>query len=200
MKFWKFALAGIVLTISSSANAALIDFGEFTRDTDTGLEWLDLTESTGLSYNDVSSQFGAGGQFEGWAYASVVQIDSLFDSAGGTGPYDIQDKGFQQSSTAVSTLLAFWGTTAGDGFSLPFQSSFIIGTSPLPVNQHEVGLVALNLETNSIMTSSGFNSQADDFTHQAYGHALVRVVPIPAAVWLFGSGLIGLIGFSRRKK
>lgn len=25
-------------------------------------------------------------------------------------------------------------------------------------------------------------------------------VPIPAAVWLFGSGLIGLLGFSRRKK
>ncbi len=26
------------------------------------------------------------------------------------------------------------------------------------------------------------------------------VVPIPAAVWLFGSGLLGLIGFSKRKK
>jgi hypothetical protein len=26
------------------------------------------------------------------------------------------------------------------------------------------------------------------------------VVPIPAAVWLFGSGLIGLIGLARRKK
>jgi hypothetical protein len=28
----------------------------------------------------------------------------------------------------------------------------------------------------------------------------VGVVPIPAAVWLFGSGLIGLIGIARRKK
>ena len=28
----------------------------------------------------------------------------------------------------------------------------------------------------------------------------VTVVPIPAAVWLFGSGLIGLIGIARRKK
>ena len=25
-------------------------------------------------------------------------------------------------------------------------------------------------------------------------------VPIPAAVWLFGSGLIGLVGMARRKK
>jgi hypothetical protein len=28
----------------------------------------------------------------------------------------------------------------------------------------------------------------------------VNVVPIPAAVWLFGSGLLGLIGLARRKK
>ena len=28
----------------------------------------------------------------------------------------------------------------------------------------------------------------------------VAIVPIPAAVWLFGSGLIGLIGIARRKK
>ena len=30
--------------------------------------------------------------------------------------------------------------------------------------------------------------------------ALVEPVPVPAAVWLFGSGLIGLIGVTRRKK
>ena len=28
----------------------------------------------------------------------------------------------------------------------------------------------------------------------------VSAVPIPAAVWLFGSGLLGLIGVARRKK
>ena len=28
----------------------------------------------------------------------------------------------------------------------------------------------------------------------------VNVVPVPAAVWLFGSGLVGLIGVARRKK
>ena len=29
---------------------------------------------------------------------------------------------------------------------------------------------------------------------------LIETVPIPSAVWLFGSGLIGLIGIARRKK
>jgi len=28
----------------------------------------------------------------------------------------------------------------------------------------------------------------------------VNVVPLPAALWLFGSALIGLVGFGRRKK
>jgi len=28
----------------------------------------------------------------------------------------------------------------------------------------------------------------------------VQVVPLPAAVWLFGSGLLGLVGIASRKK
>jgi len=31
------------------------------------------------------------------------------------------------------------------------------------------------------------------------GEAELAAVPIPAAVWLFGSGLLGLIGVARRK-
>ena len=30
--------------------------------------------------------------------------------------------------------------------------------------------------------------------------APVSTVPVPAAVWLFGSGLLGLVGIARRKK
>ncbi len=33
-----------------------------------------------------------------------------------------------------------------------------------------------------------------------FDNVSVNPVPVPAAVWLFGSGLLGLIGFSRRKK
>ena len=43
--------------------------------------------------------------------------------------------------------------------------------------------------------SPGFNgTTADDFPVSG------GAVPVPAAVWLFGSGLIGLVGFARRKK
>lgn len=39
-----------------------------------------------------------------------------------------------------------------------------------------------------------------DFDHISYAVWEVSAVPVPAAVWLFGSGLIGLAGFARRKK
>jgi len=48
----------------------------------------------------------------------------------------------------------------------------------------------LDLTTSS--TGDSFNT---DFI---FGNS--TVVPIPSAVWLFGSGLIGLVGFARRKK
>lgn len=40
---------------------------------------------------------------------------------------------------------------------------------------------------------------APDFTPPGSGFGQA-VVPIPAAVWLFGSGLLGLFGIARRKK
>lgn len=44
-------------------------------------------------------------------------------------------------------------------------------------------------DLNGVNRVRAFNSVADGFA----------VVPVPAAVWLFGSGLLGLIGFARRK-
>ncbi len=38
------------------------------------------------------------------------------------------------------------------------------------------------------------------FTDQHATFAGVSAVPVPAAVWLFGSGLLGLVGVARRKK
>ena len=47
--------------------------------------------------------------------------------------------------------------------------------------------VDFSLSADSTVGMSGFVQQA-------------AVVPVPAAVWLFGSGLLGLVGMARRKK
>lgn len=41
---------------------------------------------------------------------------------------------------------------------------------------------------------------ASDFTGDTLIAKASPVVPVPAAVWLFGSGLLGLVGVARRKK
>ncbi|HFD32315.1 MAG TPA: VPLPA-CTERM sorting domain-containing protein [Gammaproteobacteria bacterium] len=51
--------------------------------------------------------------------------------------------------------------------------------------------------------SSGL--QADNYkTSSFFGWAVqtgdVSAVPVPAAAWLFGSGLLGLVGAARRKR
>ena len=60
---------------------------------------------------------------------------------------------------------------------------------------------SLYLWGNNWINANGGTSDRDAFV-DAGGIALALdlAVPVPAAVWLFGSGLLGLIGMARRKK
>ncbi len=53
-----------------------------TLDKDTCLEWLDLTESEGHSVNHMLSQFGPGGDFEGWRHATQPEVQQFFAANG----------------------------------------------------------------------------------------------------------------------
>ena len=50
------------------------------------------------------------------------------------------------------------------------------------------GLWYINIHTSAILSG------------EIRGQVQVSAVPIPAAAWLFGSGLIGLVGIAKRKK
>ncbi len=66
---------------------------------------------------------------------------------------------------------------------------------------HNLGLTHLS-EFENLMQPGGSGERLND-TQIATALASefsVAVVPIPAAVWLFGSGLLGLIGYTKRKK
>jgi len=83
-------LIGIVgLLPYAPANAAFLErdwksAGDklITLDTNTGLEWLDVAESTNYSFNYVNSQFGVGGDFEGFRYATTSEVKEFITNAG----------------------------------------------------------------------------------------------------------------------
>ena len=66
-----------------------------------------------------------------------------------------------------------WDGTYGDSFALNYQAY---------------------IPTNSPLTS------AQGQPYNLYMTGVVKPVPLPAAAWLFGSGLLGLVGLARRKK
>ena len=58
-------------------------------------------------------------------------------------------------------------------------------------------LVGDNLSFGFVATATGNNGSGNFYDNLVF--AEVSQVPVPAAVWLFGSGLIGLISVARRK-
>lgn len=177
-----------LLLAAGSANAALIDNGTSMIDTGTGLQWLDLTQTQGMSWNTVlASSFVT---VDGYAHATETQVITLFTNAGFLTTNNVNNV---LNNPAANTLLAYLGCTQfcntvnalGRGFA---EWSGAQKTRP---NYHMTGLGA-GAVTTSLLTS---NLELVDATA---GHFLVKVVPVPAAVWLFGSAL-GVMGVMRRK-
>jgi hypothetical protein len=63
---------------------------------------------------------------------------------------------------------------------------------------HNVTLAGLGMDTGSYRWEWGFDKTADSFTLNV--GADLNPVPVPAAIWLFGTALVGFIGVSRRRK
>jgi hypothetical protein len=78
------------------------------------------------------------------------------------------------------------------------STSTALATDAIPTN------IDLNDFDSVIGTFSSFNFNlflpTGDPIQYSIDTLTIRAVPIPSAVWLFGSGLLGLIGISKRKK
>ena len=75
--------------------------------TGSGLEWLDLTATTARSYNDISTKFGAGQEFEGWRYATIAEVSDFFDVFGGDNGY--YTGWSSQNNGLFDSIAPFWG-------------------------------------------------------------------------------------------
>jgi hypothetical protein len=64
-----------------------------------------------------------------------------------------------------------------------------------------ISKISINFFAQAQTTRYGlYNKIANSSSTVWFDNVSVSAVPIPAAVWLFGSGLLGILGVSRRKK
>jgi len=143
-------------------------------------------------------------------FDSALDLNNLlftFDSVSSTGP-EADNKGDNGIFTGFEAF-----QSDGDGaydilFDFPppkGQTKFQAGETVVYTITSSEAIIAdsfnfLSSEGGSegtYMAASKFNSTGQGNQDSAWVGA--SPVPVPAAVWLFGSGLIGLVGFARRK-
>lgn len=97
-------------------------------------------------------------------------------------------------SLAYEGIGSFLGTYAeGGNATIDDSNSIVISIARLP-NGLDSNINASDFNSACLTPGSSNISGTGDCS------VAVNPVPVPAAIWLFGSGLIGLIGISRRKQ
>ena len=182
-------------TILGTANLNITDDLTIIKTDDGNVqEWLDISATDGMSATSAVATYAA----DGFRFATSSEVSGMFNAfslpafaAPSSGSGSILD------ITVDDFLLfrSYFGTTndSNDGSLAWFDSP-----TDLPGYNSYVclGTVCSN--------SGGFvRSLRTGDSNPVIGVFLVRdvsAVPVPAATWLFGSGLIGLIAIARRKK
>jgi hypothetical protein len=92
--------------------------------------------------------------------------------------------------------------SAGDTFTLFYTAAVPMGDpSGFGGVRYRLGFDGglAGAALNGVALSAAVSTEDSDLGAAVTGIIGASVVPVPPAIWLFGSGLIGLIGFARRK-
>jgi hypothetical protein len=111
-------------------------------------------------------------------YTSLVGRGHTFTNSAGQLPFDIDADGVQMKDNLMFEPNSFSGATLGD----------------ILVNSGQVLLI--NVDFASLIGSSVFASA----TLQSLDFNKVSAVPLPSAIWLFGSAMLGFLTTRKKKR
>jgi len=201
---------------ASTSRNSLGDFADFNESVEIGLSLENASANGTAQQSSQISTTSIAASGAATASAEITAIDPFFftsaDANGNTNlsvDFRVDTPHLFDLSGVVSSSV-FSGFSFGqadvslrsqDGsFNISFSTPFFDGnTTPFDLSG--------TLFPNSYTLSANANIGASAFGEETVGGAAdfsldfnVAPIPIPAAVWLFGSGLVGLIAIARRKK
>ena len=145
------------------------------------------------SYTSCLNRGCGGVSFSNGDYRSISQsfdmssVDSIsFDlnllSASGSNSY----QSFIEAAVYIDSTEVWSSQVAGEYLGISISTLLLSGMHTLDFRLQAIG--------------SGSDTTSDHLYLDNVRVSPATVVPAPAAVWLFGSGLIGLVGIARRKE
>ena len=169
-----------------------------TIDTTTGLGWLELRASDGLSHDQALADTAPGGPFEGYRFATMQEVFGLWDSAGIPGP------GFYPLSTpGISTLFSLLGTTGtfNGRPGLIASSGTSDGSAGPPDDylyvQPAIYVTMVNGDPEYSVNAASAGNEIGSSPDLA--NWLVKDVPEPSSFFILSIGSLVLIAHWRRK-
>jgi len=195
----------ITLAASLSANAAFVFSGDSQNLPITGNSFNSNLGSKGFDEMSTGAQLSVDmdGTVTFYYIAAESKYTNSFKSGSSSTMTENNDSfnwdGWQSFSINVA---------AGEILDFRFTSATASALTPVDnasdTNLHGLGIMTSSSTSDLVLayndnyrnTGPGMDSDFDDMLVRAE----FTVVPVPAAVWLFGSGLIGLIGLARHRK
>jgi hypothetical protein len=192
--------------------SAMALFGAMTVNTQAASIWLEPATNVDINPGEVAT-------FQLWADAADVGgflaggLDLFYDSAiltyNDNFAFDAgfaTDPSFSRTGDNCFADLVAGCTVPGEINGIAFGNfnglaaggPILVGS--LSFNGLGPGVSPLTMTDNDTPAGAWFATDGSGPLVVDYGSGQVSVVPLPAAVWLFGTGLLGLIGIARRRK
>lgn len=207
-----------LLLTSFLVQGAFIDHGSYTTDTTSGLDWLDLTQTHQQSYRDVVAELDNNGTYSGWRVATLQETQDMF-TAFGFPVVTARVPGLTEYQAEFELMVSLFGfntLTPGPDPEKPHHIGFhgMVAEGPDSQNRWDIGvsLIAetlaggigetyIGLDPHNLLEWEAYGGVTDIDNSNYSSTYLIRTsaVPVPAAAWLFGSALIGLMGIKRSK-
>jgi hypothetical protein len=200
----------LALLLSVRVNAAVVTQGYLTSDDGTGIitdslnnvEYLRLDLLAPLTYAQTMAVLDTqeGG---GWSIATPTDALNFTTALFGGAGHTCSHTGVTITGSPCGTLTGWFDGKLGDNFDLNRDIMWFLndagGVDYLRVWYYG-GVEMLDLAGGVAFSDNFSDDGPNSATPVTWLVVRPTVVPLPPAVWLFGFGLVGLIGIARRNK